>query len=185
MPPNTAATKALIAGHGSRVGGQRRIGGAQKHACDGGKGRANGKGQGNGSFTLMPIRVAAPLSSDTASIACPALVLLIKAGETEHDDNAGNNRYNRFPCDIELAVCQAQRLDSHHRGKGFCVSSENQKRYILQKVADADSRNQNRQRRGITQGLISPRAQSPRPGPCTQLPPEGSREGLENPYCLR
>ncbi len=29
-------------------------------------------------FTLIPISWAAPLSSETASIACPALVLLIK-----------------------------------------------------------------------------------------------------------
>ena len=30
-------------------------------------------------FTLIPMRVAAPRSSDTASIACPTLVLLINA----------------------------------------------------------------------------------------------------------
>ena len=30
-------------------------------------------------FTLIPIRVAAPLSSETASMACPALDLLMKA----------------------------------------------------------------------------------------------------------
>ncbi len=61
-------------------------------------------------LTLMPISWAAPRSSDTASMAVPAVVLLTNSHQHDHDDNAGSDGDERLPEMVQAAVKQANGL---------------------------------------------------------------------------
>ncbi len=78
MPPNTAAVKALMPGM-EPVVGMREVGRAEQHAGDR---RASAEPMAKVMemvlLTLMPMSWAAALSSDTARMALPILVLLVK-----------------------------------------------------------------------------------------------------------
>ena len=63
-----------------------------------------------------------------------------KQGKSDHNHNRDQNGDDRLARDLHIA--EHNREGRHHRGGRLCRRAENQKRYILQKVADADGRNQ-------------------------------------------
>ena len=79
IPPNTAATKALIPGMEPVYGVREGYAEHNRTPATAASPDPMAKVSAMVPSTLIPISCAAPLSSDTANIACPALVLLIKS----------------------------------------------------------------------------------------------------------
>lgn len=68
-------------------------------------------------FTLIPINWAAPLSSDTASIACPVFCLADK-GKIRYDQDTTDNGYDGYTSDHDRNI-QVSGLQSYEL---FCIS---------------------------------------------------------------
>ena len=72
-----------------------------------------------------------------------------------HDDNAGNDRHDRFNRDGQLPVKEADRLQTgDNGGKALGVGGPGQLGHLLQQIADADRCDQDGQRRGLAQGAV-------------------------------
>ena len=139
-----------------RAGGrhQGRVRGAQQHARDSGKTRADGKGDGNGRVDVDAHQLGRALVLGNRTHRRADLALAGEQHQSDHDDNAGCNGNERHLGDLHLTAEQAKRLAGNDRGKGLRVGGPDQQRRILQEVRNADGRDQHRQRRRHAQRLV-------------------------------
>ena len=88
-------------------------------------------------------------------MAWPAGVVIDEPDQHDHDDNAGNDGHDGLCRDGQLPAEQTDGLEpGDNRGKALGVGRPSQLGHLLQKVADADGRNQDGQRRGLTQRAV-------------------------------
>ena len=110
-------------------------------------------------LTLMPMSWAAPLSSDTARMALPILVLLVNSVRptmmTTHDDNGDSSA-----SPVMVSCAADKRLDAQLMtgGEALGVGAPDQQRRVLQEVADADGGDQHGQRRALRAAACRPAA---------------------------
>ena len=136
MPPNTAAVNALMPG--MRAGGrhQGRVGGAEQHARDSRKARADGKGDGNGRVDVDAHQLGRALVLRHRTHRRADLALAGEQHQSDHDDNAGRDGQRCVTLEIwQLTAEQADRLAGNDRGKALRVGGPDQQRRILQEVA--------------------------------------------------
>ena len=146
----------LDTGHSAGGGLQGRVGRAEQRTSHRRQRRADGEGQRNGGVDVDAHQLgsAAILGHSLHGVAGGRVV--DEPDQRHHDDDAGDDGDDRLSGDGQLTVKQGDRLHAgDNGGEALGVGGPGQLGHLLQKVADADGRDQDSQGRCFTQRAVS------------------------------
>ena len=155
MPPNTAAVKALMPGMEPGGGHQGGVGGAQKHARDGRKAGADGEGDGDGGVHVDPHQARrAPYPRKRRAWPCPILVREVNRVSTAMITIQARMDTMVTPeiTSLPSKSCRDQLPTTEENT--FGLEPQIRRGRVLQKIGNADGRDQDGEGGSLTKRLI-------------------------------
>ena len=138
--------ESLDARHGTRVGCQRRIGGAEKNAGDGGKSGTYGECQRYGAVHIDAHELRGPLILGYREHGLPCLCFADECSEREDDHYAACDRNDRLTGNDQRSAGKLKIRYAYNRRKTLRVRTKDQEDDVLEEVADADGCDKHGQR---------------------------------------